>query len=533
MLDGVIHNRAALCRELGLPVDTPMHDVLRCGWQRWSAQLLPRLDGSFALALCEPDRISLFRDASGLKSLFWHVDASGMLHFGSDLSVLVRSPGVPRHLARFALHEFLRFGDIAAPRTIYADILAVESGELVCVSGRGTVTRRVLDRLSEVTPPPANLEQALDTLEVLLTRSIERRLDGASRPAAFLSGGIDSSLLNALASQEWRDLTAVTVGFEDSPLDEFPAAARIAAQLGLRHEVLRFSQAECVHAVERLAAAAEQPIADPATPATLLAFDHCRERYDAVLDGTGADEAVGLMPPRHVRFAVAHASRIPHPLRRGLTQALNAVPALAPWTALTDFEHPADTMIRWKGFQRSEIELLCGEAVSFEQTRFYREFARHGRHQHFERFSALLDAMPSERLNQAMRAAGLASISYPFCAPEVDTFLRKLGVEHRWQPGEPKRILRRLLGRHLPAALWDTPKHGFDFPLIAFLTASNHAVVRRFLAPSMLARAGAIDPDLAARYASRFMAGETALAFRVWTLIVFAAWLERHDDFQS
>ncbi len=207
----------------------------------------------------------------------------------------------------------------------------------------------------------ADFRQAVDTLDAHLRQSVELRLAGASRPAAFLSGGVDSSLLCAIAARQRADTTAITVGFDTAPYDEAPVAQRVASHLGLAHQVWRFSRPQYVSAFERLSQHAEQPAADPATPATVLAFDRCRDLFDTVLDGTGADDAVGVMPLRHVRLAVAYGSRVPRPLRGALVHLMQALPGLSGYTPLLDFEHPADTMIRWGGFTRTEIERLCEE----------------------------------------------------------------------------------------------------------------------------------------------------------------------------
>jgi asparagine synthase (glutamine-hydrolysing) len=270
-------------------------------------------------------------------------------------------------------------------------------------------------------------------------------------------------------------------------------------------------------------------MADPAEPATLLAFEQVRERHDAVLDGTGADELAGAMPPRHVRVAVEYAARLPAALRRRLAALLPRLPGLTGYAPLFDFEHPAETMMRWHGFRRAEIEALCGEPVSLAHTRFYQVFSRFARGDHYARYSALQEALPCDRLSQAALITGL-DVRFPFWAPDVETGLRGQPLAHRWRPDDPKRILRAMLARHVPRALWDLPKHSFDFPLQAFLCAEDFRVVRRYLLQDRWRRWQALAPDRVAEYGRRFIAGEHALCFRVWALVVLAAWLEGHFD---
>ena len=319
----------------------------------------------------------------------------------------------------------------------------------------------------------------------------------------------------------------MTVAFEGAAHDESAAAARVAAHLGLRHEVLRPDMPTLRRAFERLAPHMDQPTADPALPATVVAFEHCRERHDVVLDGTGADELLGALPPRHVRIAVQYASLVPRRARLALARALRATPGLAGQAPILDFEHPADTLIRWHGFTRREIEALCGEPVSLAHTHFHQTFARHARSAHFERCTALLDAMPCERLTQAQRTTGL-DVRFPFWDEATAALLRGLPADWRAPPGEPKRILRAVLARQVPRALWERPKQGFSFPLAAFLADSDHRLVRRHLLAWPWGGHGLPDARAVQALARRFMAGEQALAFRAWALTVLDAWLQAH-----
>jgi len=529
--DGEVYNRPELCRQLELPADTPLENLLLAGSKRWSPSgLMQRLDGVFALAVRDGDGLLLYRDPSGLRNLYGYTGRSGRMAFATHLDTLLNLPGVDRLLSHRSLHEYLRFLDIAAPNTLFEGVVAPEPGKLLHWSARGMELRHC-GSPEDIGTAPRSFLDAVDWIDKHLQESVRARLENVRRPAAFLSGGIDSALLCAMAAHHRHDTTAVTVGFEGSAYDEAPVAQRIAAHLQMKHEILRFSRRDYLSAFNRLSQHMEQPMADPATPATVLAFDQCRDRFDAVLDGTGADEAVGMLPPRHVRVAVEWASLLPRSVRSGLTRMLNSAPSLADFAPLFNFEHPADTMIRWSGFTRLEIESLCGEPVSFQHTHFYQTFRRYPRRAHFERFSALLNAMPCDRLNQSMLVSG-ANVRYPFCQAETDRFIRQLPTHHRYLPGQPKRVLRTLLTRYVPVSLWDLPKHGFSFPLNAFLVADGCRLVRHHLDAARWRQSGVLSHAKVENYARQFMAGDHRLTFRVWALVVLGAWLEKHDQFR-
>lgn len=524
-LTGHIHNAATLLQELGLPSHAPVDALLRAGWETWSDGLLARLDGVFSLAVRERDRLVLYRDPSGLRGLYWWRDAAGAIVATARLAH--ESERAPRAtLDRLALQEYLRFLEVAPSRTLLAGVSAVEPGQALAGPLEGALRPLACSpRPGETATGP--FETAVDGLQDHLSQAVAAPLVPARRAAAFLSGGIDSTLLCALAARIRPDLTAVTVGFDDPALDEAGAAARVCAALGIAHEVLRFDRGQMLQAFDRLARLSDQPVADPAAMATVLAFEACRERFDVVLDGTGADEAVGLMPPRHVRLAVAHTSRVPRPVRRVLAQALNASAYLRGHTPLLDFDHPADTMARWNGFTPDEIAALGLGPADLRGTLFHRTFARHGRHDHFQRYSALLEAMTCERVQQAL-AITEAPVRFPFWTAGVNRFLRRLDRSHRWQPGRPKRILRGLLARLLEPSVWDAPKRGFTFPLRQFLVADDHALLRRHLSRAAWRRRGLLRPEYVDRLAERFVGGDARLTFRVWALVVLGAWLDAH-----
>lgn len=524
---GYLLNAPALRRSLELEQDAPPSLLLRRGWQRWSTALAMRLEGVFTLAIHDGGELYLYRDPSGFCDLYFRRADARQLAFATDLDSLTRVSHQPLEPSRPALHEYLRFFDIAAPNAWYEGVQAVEPGRWVRCSARGS---EGLAREATVAPlTPADFDSAVDALEQHLQRTVSQCLEPAQSPAAFLSGGVDSALLCAVARRQRPDLTAVTVGFEGAAFDEAPVAQKIASHLGLTHRVLRFSHADDVAAFERLVQHMDQPMADPATPATLLSFEHCRSRFDTVLDGSGVEDAIGFYPPRHIRIAVAYAALLPTPARRALTRWLRRVPPLAGYTPLVEFEHPAETMIRWKGFTASEIEQLCGEPAALEHTQFYRTFERFPRHAHVDRYSAVMACLPSERLTQCERITGLP-VRYPFCDRAVFGFLQALPVDYRHTPTESKRVLRALLARHVPRALWDLPKHGFNFSLQRFLSANDYALVRRHVLRGRWLDRGLLRADEVRRYAQQYVAGDERLMFRVWALVVLGAWLDAHED---
>jgi asparagine synthase (glutamine-hydrolysing) len=492
------------------------------------------MTGQFALVLWDAGRqeLALFRDDSSARSLYYHRLPSGALVFSDDLDLLVHCPLVPRRLSANGIHEYLRFLDISTPATIYDGVHSTEPGAL-CLHGRHGLHHRhpesMPSAVAEVASPRIGLtlDSAAAALDTRLGRAVESRIADAHGLVAFLSGGVDSAYLCALAARQSPQLTAVTVGFDVRAADESAVAGKIAAAIGVPHRVLRFSPAQYRRAFEALAGG-PYPFADPAGPPTLLAFEHSRQLGDTALDGTGADTLLGIMPARHQRLAVQYVARLPYRLRWLLTTALAPVPWLRDYRPLLDFGDPQEVLVRWRGWSRREIERLCGRPVSLVHTRFYGIFRRFPRAAHMARYSALMGNLPDDRIHVAADLTGLR-VRFPFFDPAVSAYVAGLPPTLRYAGGEHKRVLKHALARRLPRDLWDVPKHGFDFPFDALLDADGHALLHEHAAGGSLERLGCADLPGLRRCVDEYLAGDRRQRFRVWALVTLGAWLAAHD----
>lgn len=500
---------------------------------------LQGLEGSFCIAVWDEARqgLLLYRDAACARNLYWH-QGQGWAAVASQLQILVGMPGmpgVPDRVGPPGLHEYLRFLDVSPPSTIYRGIRAIEPGQPTWFHGDGLMDGAVsaLDEPGRVVPArrggPANpgFEASVDALDEALHAAVAARLERDGQTGVFLSGGIDSALLCAIAADIDRNrLETFTLGFDDARYDETPVAAAVAHHLGIPHHVVSYNLDDYAQAFDGFLAALDLPFADPAGLPTWLLYGRCRERVDVVLDGTGADTLLGVMPARHARFATQYAARLPVAVRRGLASLLRSIPGLARYAGLFDFEVPEDLLIRWHGWTAREIEALCGEPVDLASTRFFQIYRAFPANAHMERYSTLMGNLPDDRVHQAAQATGLR-IRFPYADARVEGLVHSLPQEYRYSPGQPKRLLRALLARHVPSALWDQPKHGFDFPFVALMRHQDYALLRRYLAPNVLCRHGLLRRDTVDDYLGRFMRGDDSLGFRIWGLLILFGWLER------
>jgi asparagine synthase (glutamine-hydrolysing) len=526
-----------LYRNPGGQADPPGSGVsnLVAAYNRDGPACVLRLVGQFSTFLwdCNRRELILFRDDSGARSIYFKQLSSGAFAFSDDLDLLVASPLVEKRLARGSLHELLRFLDVSAPNTIYEGVHATEPGVLLRVRDGRIHCEHGLHPPESA--PPKSLTIAADGLERRLADAVSARISPDDNTVVFLSGGVDSSLICALAAAEADvKVEALTVGFAERELDESDVARRVARHLGVRHRVLSFPMTTYREAFERLTARVSYPSADPAGVPTLLAFEAAREHGTCALDGTGADTLLGVMPARHQRVAVQFGTLLPRPIRRFSARALKAVPKLRDYAPLVDFDDPEETLIRWRGWQRKELELLCNEEVSLAHTKFYRLFSQFPRDAHLPRYSTLIGNLPDDRIHQASAITGV-EVRFPYFDPGVIDWVSCLDLDLRYHPAEPKRVLKAVLDRYVPRSMWDTPKHGFDFPFVSLMLADDCALVRQYLDPAVTSRWGLFDQNELDATANSFIRGnrrsafaDQSPAFRIWVLVVLFAWLENH-----
>jgi asparagine synthase (glutamine-hydrolysing) len=488
------------------------------------------LTGNFASVTWDPRRreILFLRDGSCCYSFYYHSTSNEGLIFSDRLDLLLACPRVPRRLSPDGLNEYLRFLDVSTPNTIYDSVYSIEPDEIYVLgcAGLQAIPRPSRGRRK---PDLRDLDEAATILDAKLAAAVRTSTVSADSVVAFLSGGVDSSYLCALAaSQSPQNIDALTVGFEDLAADESVIAGAVARHLGVRHHVLRIPVRSYRSAFDELAERADYPFADPAGPPTLLAFRRARELADLALDGTGADTLLGLMPARHQRIAVEFAALLPYQVRVRLAAAAGRMSIIRDYRTLLDFGDPPEILVRWQGWTRREIEYLRDRPVNLSSTRFYRVFGSFKRNEHYERYSALMGSLPDDRIHVAAALTGVR-VRFPFFFPDVEACVRRIDYPLRYRHGEHKRVLKHGLARRLPRSLWDAPKHGFDFPFADLLAIDDYSLVRAYVRAENIRRLGIERPDALKTLTDNFIAGDRRHRFRVWGLTVLTAWLEKHD----
>src|SRR5712691_9215479 len=317
VFNGELYNFPELRRELaakGHEVrgtgDTPVIPHL---YEEHGPAFVERLSGMFALALwdAQRERLVLARDRVGKKPLLWTRLPDGTLAFASELKALLRLPELPRELDLAALDAYLALQYVPGDRTALRGVRKLAPGHLLVAEGGGERIERWW------TPEPAGAaasdDEWLERVREKVGAAVRRRLVADVPLGALLSGGIDSSIVVALAAQASAEpLRTFTVGFPDARYDERRYARAVAERYGTVHEELAVEE-DVAATLPRLAAAFDEPLGDEAALPTFLISEQARRHVTVALTGDGGDEAFA----GYERYA-AHglAARVPSVLAR-------------------------------------------------------------------------------------------------------------------------------------------------------------------------------------------------------------------------
>jgi asparagine synthase (glutamine-hydrolysing) len=520
------------------------------GWRQWGPGVVERLVGQFAFALYDRDRGELFlaRDPLGEKPMHLAWLPDGRLAFASEISALLTLPELSRALDPTAIEDVLALGYIPDPATIFAGIRRLPAAHALLVrrgeAGRPQPRRYWSSPTRQAAPP----QEAARTLLRLLEDATRARLMSDVPLGAFLSGGVDSGVVVALAAQAraaagHAALDTFTIGFPGEN-DEREAAAGVAARYGTNHH----AEAD---ATDYLSVARDQarifgePFADHSSVPTLAVCRMARKHATVALSGDGGDEVfAGYRRYRWHKLAEAVRQKIPAGARRHVIGALaRAYPKLdrAPkWlrakTTLTEIS--LDSAL---GYYRTVCKFSDERRRTLLSGRLRAELDGYDPSARFPALMAECDPadpllaaqhvdlntyLPGDILVKTDRTSMAVSLEVrpPILDPDLVTWGMALPPELKLVGNQGKHVLRQAAAGLLPAELLARKKTGFATSLASQLRARAPALRARLLGPALL-DAGLFDQNVLARLVDEHASGAFDHAQPLWTLLMVEGFL--------
>jgi asparagine synthase (glutamine-hydrolysing) len=540
-------------------------EVMLAAFERWGiAQAPRRFNGMFGFAVWDRQRrvLTLGRDRMGEKPLYYGW-VGGRLLFGSELKALRAAPGFAAGIDRDALTLFLRHGYIPAPYSVYQGIRKLPPAHLLEIGpdGAGEPTAywsaREAAQSGLAAPFTGTEQEARTELHALLRDAVGLRLEADVPLGAFLSGGIDSSLVVALMQEVRSDpVRTFTIGFTEQGYDEAPHAKAVAAHLGTAHTELYVSPDEARSVIPLLPGMYDEPFSDSSQIPTYLVSALARRDVTVSLSGDGGDELFG----GYTRYLLldrlwSRLARVPAPLRRAVSRALLTVPA-ARWDAVfraaqpvlparARQEHPGDKLHKLAGsLGHSRAEDVYLQLVSLWHDPASLVLGASEPPTPLTSPGAAIDAepllramqldavtyLPDDILAKVDRAAMAVSLEtrVPLLDHRLYEFAWRLPRQLRVQGSTGKRLLRSVLYEYVPRELIERPKMGFGVPIGSWLRGPLRTWGEDLLDERRLRDQGLLDPGPVRAAWQGHVSGAVDEKYRLWAVLVLQAWLDGH-----
>ncbi len=527
-------------------------EVLVHLYEELGPALVDRLRGMFALAVWDArrGRLLLARDRLGIKPLFYAIGPTGLV-FGSEIKAVLAA-NVPRRLDPVALHDYLSFDYVPGPRTIFEGIRKLPAAHRLIADPDPR-----LERYWQFPPPatrPPTPDEAAAQLAAYLDDAVRSHLVSDVPVGAFLSGGLDSSVVVALMARHAdRPVPTFSIGFPEKSYSELPYARQVAERFGTQHHEF-VVEPLANDMLPGIVQAFDEPFADSSAIAARDLARLASQHAKVVLSGDGGDEVFGGYVIYQADRLASLVRQLPAPLAEGLLPRLaKLVPgseAKMSWQLRVGrflanaYRDPLAAHIGWRMIFDEEAKLAL---YSADHRAAYADRLRAGEGS-LRLARRLFEAYPTPDLLHRLMLVDAQLSLVDDMLTKVDRTAMAHGLEVRvplldgplveWLAGLPshykvrrltlKALLKRTARELLPPEVLHRPKAGFHVPMPGWLKRELRPLVDEVLSETNLRRQGIFDPRAVRRLVDRHMAGRADLSRNIWGLVVFGLWYDRY-----
>jgi len=567
VFNGEIYNHEDLRHELetvGGAFDWRGHsdtETLLAGLRHWGMDTcLQHLNGMFAFALWDRLERSLFlaRDRMGEKPLYYGRSGKSFL-FGSELKALTAHPDWRGEINRDVLALYMRHNYVPAPWSIYKGIRKLPPAHYVTVQdGGNTISEPVcywdLPSIAARAgnPSTGDVESLTDQLDDLLHDAVGRRMRADVPLGAFLSGGIDSTMVVAqMQAQSTRAVKTFSIGFHETDHNEAHHAGAVAAYLGTDHTEHYVTHEEAMSVIPRLPEIYDEPFADSSQIPTFLVSQLARRQVTVSLSGDGGDELFCGYTRYALGYTIWRKLRLlPRVFRLAAALGLRHAPA----HVLENLQQLFPQRIR-VSYLSDRLPKLAEMLPHKDSTSFYRDLISHWKQPthvvlgakepstlldqpgqlpdlpDFRDRMMLLDMLtylPGDILTKIDRASMAVSLEtrVPLLDHRLVEFAWSVPIAYKAHNGQGKWLLRRVLDRYVPHTMVDRPKMGFRVPIEFWLRGPLREWAEELLNDKRLREEGFLDPKPIRNLWYEHASGRRRWHPHLWNVLMFQAWLK-------
>lgn len=510
------------------------------------------LNGMFGIALWDSQRrrLILVRDRMGIKPLHYMLTTQGDIVFASEIKALLKHPGWEPQLDLEALDLYLTFEYVPTPKTIYQGVSKLPPGHML-IFEKGAIRLKEYWDLDYRTGRTS--AQGLDERECeeqyldLLGASVKRRLISDVPLGTFLSGGIDSSTVTALAHRQANEsIDSFQIGFYEPSFDESDYALQASRHIGINHHQKMFDTAQMLDALPRVCDIMDEPFADASLLPTYLLCKFCREQVTVALSGDGGDELFAGYYTYQAHAMAGLYLKLPGMLRLGLIEPLIRSLPVSDKNFSLDFcakrfidgisLPPGIRHTLWMGsFSPQEKASLfrpeTKESLALHDTfSIVRDYLARAKANHPLHAILYLDAklyLQDDLLVKVDRASMAHSLEVrvPFLDHTCVDFVTRLPPAFKLKHLRTKYLLKKGVAPLLPRSIIHRKKKGFGIPVARWIKGELKELFADTLNPDLIRRQGIFDPDVVNGLLQDHCAGRIDNRKKLWTLFMFQRWL--------
>ncbi len=559
VFNGEIYNYQKLGEELvnqGINLRSKSDtEVLLNLYIREKERCLEKLNGFFAFAIYDKEENSLFiaRDRMGIKPLLYYQDEDKVI-FASEMKSLL-SYGIEKSIDHTSLYQYLQFNYIPAPNTIFGSVKKLMPGHYLKIKDRAVSINQYYQipyHKDHLNPDKLNYEQQKARLIELLDDSVKRRLVSDVPLGAFLSGGIDSSVITALAARHRDHLNTFSIGYRDEPFfDETKYANAVAKKFNTHHTVFSLSNRDLYDHLFDILEYLDEPFADSSAIPVYILSKNTRKTATVALSGDGADEVFSGYNKHQAAFRAIEGGT-----------AAQAIKSLLPlWNALPKSRsNPLGNKVRqFQRFARgmklddrerywqwaaiaSDLEALSILSADVRAKIGMEEFQQRKQHilKGFNGKGSINDVLytdmqlvlTNDMLTKVdlMSMANSLEVRVPFLDHHVVNFAFTLPEDSKINARMKKRILQDAFRDILPSELYKRPKHGFEVPLLKWFRNDLRSLIENdLLEEKFIENQGIFDyAGIRQLKQKLFSNNPEDVHARIWALIVFQSWWKKY-----
>lgn len=545
VFNGEIYNYQKLGKELGIsPKTSSDTEIIVEAFEKYGPSFVSRLNGMFAMAIYKKstNKLYLYRDRLGIKPLFYFIK-DNQLAFASELKALTKLAYFQKYktINPKAVGEFLHLGYIPEPHTIYQNTLKFPKGSYAEFDGNQfNITSYWSPKQKVQSTLIKDFQQAKDRLQELVTSSVKYRLIADVPYGTFLSGGIDSSLVTAIAQKvSNQPLKTFSIGFAESKFNEAQYAQQVARHLNTDHHAFTLTEKDALQLVPDLFEYYDEPFADSSAIPTMLVSKLARSQVTMTLSGDGGDElflGYGMYQwAERLNKPWIHKNR--NLAKLLLKQGNSRYQRIAQMFDYRKTDNRNSHVFSQEQYLFSEKELESLLMNDWKQPITLSLIKPENRELTASETQAFFDLnyyLPDDLLVKVDRASMRFSLEdrVPLLDHRIVEFALNLAPELKIHQGTQKYLLKQMLYDYVPKELFDRPKWGFSIPLNKWLKTDLKYLADCYLSEEKVKAAGLVNSQQVAQLINGYYKqSKTYLYNRIWALICLHQWyFETYKD---